>query len=413
MSSSLPLNQETVKSLRRQFPALQRKIDDAFPVYLDGPGGTQLPDSVIDAFGDYLRAGNSNLGGKFQVSEETVSLVEHARASAAALVGAASPSDIFFGPNMTSVTFSFSRALSQQWLPGDEVIVSVADHGANRSSWVMAAQDRDVQVHYLPVKDQRGELDIDALDELLSGKTKLVALTAASNITGTITDLKAVIEKCHKVGAKVFIDAVHLLPHQLVDVQALDVDFLAGSAYKFYGPHLGFLYGKAQWLSSIQPYKVEPAPTYAPHCWETGTLNFEALSAFVATVEYLASLGEGNTLRNRLASGYDNLHQYEASLSAYFLNQLVLIENVQLFGLPQAEGRTATFALRFGERDPAEIASALGKRQIYVWSGHLYADKLTDAFGVTDKGGILRVGLMHYNTIEEIDRFFEALKAVL
>ncbi|WP_407333468.1 cysteine desulfurase-like protein [Enterovibrio sp. 27052020O] len=413
MSSYLPLNQNSVESLRRQFPALQREIGGVSPIYLDGPGGTQLPDSVIDAFGNYLRAGNANLGGKFLVSEETGLLVERARESAAALVGAASPSEIFFGPNMTSVTFSFSRALSQQWQADDEVIVSVADHGANRSSWVMAAQDRGVKVHYLPVKDARGELDLNALDTLLSDKTKLVALTAASNITGTITDLKAVIEKCHKVGANVFVDAVHLLPHQLVDVQALDVDFLAGSAYKFYGPHLGFLYGKAQWLSSIQPYKVEPAPNFAPNCWETGTLNFEALSAFVATVEYLASLGEGGTLRNRLASGYDNLHQYEASLSAYFLKQLLLVENVQLFGLPQAEGRTATFALRFGERDPAEIAAALGKRQIYVWSGHLYADKLTDAFGVTDKGGILRVGLMHYNTVEEIDGFFEALKAVL
>ncbi|WP_028023950.1 cysteine desulfurase-like protein [Enterovibrio calviensis] len=416
MSSYSPLNQDNVKQLRGMFPALQRTVNGVSPVYLDGPGGTQLPDSVIDAFGAYLRSGNSNLGGKFQVSQETVSLVDRARASAAALLGASSTDSIFFGANMTSVTFSFSRALSQEWQAGDEVIVSMADHGANRSSWIMAAQDRGVTVHYLPVVDNTSTLDLDALAALLNSRTRLVAVTAASNITGTLTDLETVIAMSHDVGAKVFVDAVHLLPHELVDVHALDVDFLAGSAYKFYGPHLGFLYGKHEWLSSIRPYKVEPAPTQAPNCWETGTLNFEALSAFVAAVEYLASLGdegEDKTLRERLASGYDNIQQYEMTLSAYFLAQLKQLDNVQLYGVDQVEGRTATFALRFGDCDPTVVAEALGRRQIYVWSGHLYADRLTDAFGVTAKGGILRVGLMHYNTVEEIDVFFDALKDVL
>lgn len=412
MSSYLPLNSDNVNQLRAQFPALQRSVNGQLPLYLDGPGGTQLPDSVIDAFSAYLKNGNSNLGGKFAVSQETVDLVGDARRHAAAMLGAA-PEEIFFGANMTSVTFSFSRALSQQWQEGDEVIVTQADHGANRSSWIMAAKDRGVTVHYLPVKDHTGALDLDALDRLLNDKTQLVAVTGASNITGTITDLSSVVAKSHAVGAKVFVDAVHLLPHQLVDVKALDVDFLAGSAYKFYGPHLGFLYGKKEYLSTITPYKVEPAPSAAPNCWETGTLNFEALSAFVAAVEYLASLGEGDDLRTRLASSYDNIHQYETTLSAYFLDKLKAVKNVQLYGVESVEGRTATFALRFGERDPLEIATALGKQQIYVWNGHLYADKLTDAFGVTDKGGILRVGLMHYNTREEIDRFFSALEIIL
>lgn len=412
MSSYLPLNSDNVHALRAQFPALQREINGLVPVYLDGPGGTQLPDSVIDAFSRYLKGGNSNLGGKFQVSQETVDLVTTARECAAALLGS-STDEVFFGANMTSVTFSFSRALSQQWQPGDEVIVSEADHGANRSSWIMAAKDRGLTVHYLPIKDKTGALDLDALARLLNPKTQLVAVTAASNITGTITDLPSVIAKSHAVGAKVFVDAVHLLPHQLVDVKALNVDFLAGSAYKFYGPHLGFMYGKREYLSTVKPYKVEPAPSTPPNCWETGTLNFEALSAFIAAVDYLASLGEGDSLRTRLASGYENLHRYEASLSEYFLEKLSGVKEADLYGVGGVEGRTATFALRFGERDPAEIAAALGKQQIYVWSGHLYADKLTDAFGVTDKGGILRVGLMHYNTSEEIDRFFDALHAVL
>ncbi|WP_325894880.1 cysteine desulfurase-like protein [Grimontia sp. NTOU-MAR1] len=412
MSSYSPLNRGNVIELRAQFPALQREVKGITPVYLDGPGGTQMPDSVIDAFSAYLKGGNSNLGGKFPVSQETVDLVTQARESAAALLGSA-PNEVFFGANMTSVTFSFSRALSQQWEEGDEVIVSVADHGANRSSWIMAAKDRGVTVHYLPIKDSSGTLDLDVLDTLLSKKTRLVAVTAASNITGTITDLEAVIAKSHAVGAKVFIDAVHLLPHQLVDVRALDVDFLVGSAYKFYGPHLGFLYGKFDLLSAVTPYKVEPAPSFAPSCFETGTLNFEALSAFVAAVEYLASLGEGESLRERLASGYVNLHHYEASLSGYFLEKLKEVRAAELYGVDGIEGRTATFALRFGSRDPTVIAEALGQQQIYVWSGHLYADKLTDAFGVTEKGGILRVGLMHYNTFEEIDRFFDALNAFL
>ncbi|USH04580.1 cysteine desulfurase-like protein [Grimontia kaedaensis] len=412
MSSYSPLNRNNIDALRAQFPALQREVKGVTPVYLDGPGGTQMPDSVIDAFSAYLKGGNSNLGGKFQVSQETVDLVTKARESAAALLGS-EPNEVFFGANMTSVTFSFSRALSQQWEEGDEVIVSVADHGANRSSWIMAAQDRGVTVHHLPIKDHSGTLDLNTLETLLSEKTKLVAVTAASNITGTITDLEAVIAKSHAVGAKVFVDAVHLLPHQLVDVKALDVDFLAGSAYKFYGPHLGFLYGKFDMLSAVTPYKVEPAPSFAPNCFETGTLNFEALSAFVASVEYLASLGDGDTLRSQLADGYNNLHQYESALSAYFHEKLQNVDSAELFGLDGVEGRTATFALRFGDRDPMEIAEVLGKQQIYVWSGHLYADKLTDAFGVTEKGGILRVGLMHYNTFEEIDRFFEALKSIL
>lgn len=413
MSSSLPLNASNVDQLRRQFPALQRQIDGSQPVYFDGPGGTQFPERVIDAISHYLRAGNSNLGGKFTVSRETVDVVAKARAYAASLLGAASPDNVFFGANMTSITFSFSRALSQEWQAGDEVIVSEADHGANRSSWIMAAHDRDVTVHHLPIKDRTGTLDLDALDALLNEKTRLVALTAASNITGTITDLKAVIEKCHQVGVKVFVDAVHLLPHQRVDVVALDVDFLAGSAYKFFGPHLGFIYGKQEWLSSIEPYKVEPAPSTPPNCWETGTLNFEALSGFIAAIEYIASLGEGETLRNSLETAYQRIHQYESELTAHFLDQLAAIDGATLYGLDGVEGRTATFALRFGDIDPAEVAEALGRQQIYVWSGHLYADKLTDAFGVTEKGGILRVGVMHYNTHDEIERFFDALKGVL
>ncbi|MFC1234455.1 cysteine desulfurase-like protein [Vibrio sp. F74] len=413
MSSYLPLNQNSVMSLRDQFPALKALNNGRSPVFFDGPGGTQLPQSVIEGFGDYLSCGNSNLGGQFFVSESTVSLVDNCRKEAAALFGAASEDEIVFGANMTSMTFHFSRAVSQDWQPGDEIILSDADHGANRSSWAMAAKDKGVKVHYVPIKDASCNLDLDIFQSLLNEKTRLVAVTAASNLSGTIVDIKKVIELTKANGSVAFIDAVHLLPHQILNVRQLDADFVVGSAYKFYGPHLGVLYGRKALLEKYQPYKVEPAPTYAPNCWETGTLNFEALSAFSKTIEYLASLGEGDTLRSKLESAYSNIHQYELSLTTYFLARLKEFPIIELFGHPTTNNRTATFALRFGDIDPSEVATHLGEHEIYTWSGHLYADRLTDALGVTQKGGILRVGLMHYNTKEEIDRFFSALSSVL
>ncbi|WGV98665.1 cysteine desulfurase-like protein [Vibrio sp. YMD68] len=409
MSSYSPLNSNNVNRLREQFPALGALNNGLSPVYFDGPGGTQLPTSVIEGFGAYLLRGNSNLGGRFSVSENTVSLVDVCRQKAAALFGASSKDEIVFGANMTTMAFHFSRAISQDWQAGDEIILSDADHGANRSSWAMAAEDKGVKVHYVPIKDASCNLDLEVFQSLLNEKTRLVAMTAASNLSGTLVDVKKVTDLAKANGSVVFIDAVHLLPHQILNVQELGADFVAGSAYKFFGPHLGVLFGRQALLKKYRPYKVEPAPTYAPNCWETGTLNFEALSAFSGAIDYLASLGEGGDLRTKLASAYGNIHQYETSLSIYFLERLHEFPTIELLGEPGADNRTATFALRFGEIDPAKVATHLGEHEIYTWSGHLYADRLTDALGVTHKGGILRVGLMHYNTKEEIDRFFQVL----
>ncbi|MGC9491712.1 cysteine desulfurase-like protein [Vibrio genomosp. F10] len=409
MSSYLPLNSSNVMSLREQFPALGNLNNGLSPVYFDGPGGTQLPTSVIEGFGAYLQHGNSNLGGRFSVSENTVSLVDVCRQKAAALFGASSKDEIVFGANMTTMAFHFSRAISQDWQAGDEIILSDADHGANRSSWAMAAEDKGVTVHYVPIKDASCNLDLEVFQSLLNEKTRLVAMTAASNLSGTFVDIKKVTDLAKANGSVVFIDAVHLLPHQILNVQKLGADFVAGSAYKFFGPHLGVLFGRQALLEKYRPYKVEPAPTYAPNCWETGTLNFEALSAFSGAIDYLASLGEGPSLRAQLESAYGNIHQYETSLSSYFLERLNEFPTIELLGESGTDNRTATFALRFGEVDPAKVATHLGEHEIYTWSGHLYADRLTDALGVTQKGGILRVGLMHYNTKEEIDRFFQVL----
>lgn len=413
MSSFLPLNQSNVTTLRNQFTALTALNNGQTPVYFDGPGGTQLPESVIEGFGAYLNQGNSNLGGRFFISENTVSLVDTCRSKAASLFGAASKDEMVFGANMTTMAFHFSRAISQEWQAGDEIILSDADHGANRSSWAMAAKEKGVTVHYVPIKDKSCNLDLDKFQSLLNEKTRLVAITAASNLSGTVVDIQKVTDLAKANDSLVFIDAVHLLPHQILDVQKLGADFVAGSAYKFFGPHLGILYGRKALLEKFQPYKVEPAPTYAPNCWETGTLNFEALSAFSKTIDYLASLGEGDNLRTTLESAYHNINQYEKSLADHFLARLNEFPTIELFGEPTAENRTATFALRFGDTDPAEIAAFLGEHEIYTWSGHLYADRLTDALEVTQKGGILRVGLMHYNTKEEIDRFFSTLRCVL
>ncbi|MBD1557670.1 cysteine desulfurase-like protein [Vibrio sp. S9_S30] len=413
MSLYLPLNQDSVEHLREQFPALSTQQNDVSPIYFDGPGGTQLPLSVIEAYGAYLAQGNSNLGGRFSVSHNTVSLVDSCREKAASLLGAASKDEIVFGANMTTMTFHFSRAISQDWQAGDEIILSDADHGANRSSWAMAAQLKGVKVHYIPIIDNSCHLDLAVFRSLLNEKTRLVAVTAASNLSGTLVDIEKITQLSKANGSVVFIDAVHLLPHRILDVSALGADFVVSSAYKFFGPHLGVLYGRKDCLEKYTPFKVEPAPTHAPNCWETGTLNFEALSAFSSAVDYLAMLGQGEGLRAQLESAYENIRQYEESLTTYFLAHLTEGPSIELFGEPTSTNRTATFALRFGDRDPTEIATHLGAQEIYTWSGHLYADRLTDALGVTDKGGILRVGLMHYNTKAEIDRFFLALRRVL
>ncbi|GLQ76331.1 cysteine desulfurase-like protein [Vibrio penaeicida] len=413
MSSYLPLNQENVEGLREQFPALNMQQNGIAPIYFDGPGGTQLPLSVIEGYGAYLAQGNSNLGGRFSVSHNTVSLVDTCREKAASLFGTASKDEIVFGANMTTMTFHFSRAISQDWQAGDEIILSDADHGANRSSWAMAAQLKGVKVHYIPVVDNSCNLDLEVFQSLLNEKTRLVAVTAASNLSGTMVDIEKITQLSKANGSVVFIDAVHLLPHKILDVKTLGADFVASSAYKFFGPHLGVLYGRKDCLEQYTPFKVEPAPTYAPNCWETGTLNFEALSAFSYTVDYLATLGQGESLRAQLESAYGNIRQYEESLATYFLSRLAEFPSIELFGEPTANNRTATFALRFGDLDPADIASHLGTQEIYTWSGHLYADRLTDALSVTDKGGILRVGLMHYNTQTEIDRFFSVLRSIL
>ncbi|HIF9169819.1 TPA: cysteine desulfurase-like protein [Photobacterium damselae] len=411
MSSYLPLNHHNIDHIRRQFPALTH--GEQTRLFFDGPGGSQQPESVINAYRNFFINGNSNLGGHFATSTQTHQIVDETREKVATLIGASSGKEIIFGANMTSLTFSLSRAISQDWQAGDEIILTDIDHAANRSPWVLAAKEKGVTVHYLPIQDDRCHLDFSSFMSLLSPKTKLLALSAASNLTGTYTDLAPFIELAKANGTLTYIDAVHYLPHQQIDVTQLDADFVAGSAYKFFGPHLGFVYGREEQLENYQPFKVAPATNNIPNCWETGTLNFEAITALSATIDYLASLGTGSNLTEQITSAYRNIYQYEQELSQYFLATLNQFPELTLIGETDKDKRTPTFALSFQHHDPNDIAAMLGKHHIFTWSGHLYAERLTASLNLDTKGGVLRVGMMHYNTKQEIDTFFRVLARCL
>jgi cysteine desulfurase family protein (TIGR01976 family) len=405
--------------LRQQFPALMQNIAGQSPVFLDGPGGSQVPQSVLNAMTAYLGHYNSNLGGAFFSSDKTVELMANARQAAADLLNAPSAHNIVFGPNMTSLTFSFSRAISRDWQAGDEIIVTNADHFSNVSSWQQAAEDKGVKVNTALINEADCSLDMAHFESLLNRKTKLIAVTYASNTTGSINDIKRIIELAHEVGALVYVDAVHYAPHEFIDVQALDCDFLACSAYKFFGPHLGMVYGKKEHLDGFTPYKVEPAKDVAPGRWETGTQSFEALAGFVAAVDYIAAISElddSHSRREKLSVAFAKTKQHEMALSEYFLTRLVNYPQIKLFGiddLDRLHERTPTFALTFEGLEPRQVSEFLGKQHICVWDGNFYAQGLCKQLNVLDKGGVVRIGCMHYNTVEELDKLFDLFDELL
>ncbi|MEM0515093.1 cysteine desulfurase-like protein [Pseudoalteromonas sp. YIC-827] len=399
-------------SLRSQFPALMQQVNGESPIFFDGPGGAQVPQSVLDAMAAYLGFYNSNLGGAFFSSDKTVAVMSEARQAIADLLNSPSAEQIVFGANMTSLTFSFSRAISRTWQSGDEIIVTNADHFSNVSSWRQAAEDKGATVHALRINEADCTLDMAHFESLLNANTKLVAVTYASNTTGSINDVKRIIELAHLHGALVYVDAVHYAPHELVDVQALDCDFLACSAYKFFGPHVGIVYGKREHLENFTPYKVEPAKDVVPGRWETGTQSFEGLAGVVAAVDYIASLSGLDAQlprRQRLEAAFANSKEHEMALSKHFLTRLKEFPQISLFGIDDMERlaeRTPTFALTFDDLEPRQVSEFLGKQHVCVWDGNFYAQGLCEQLGVMDKGGVVRIGCMHYNSIEEIDRLF-------
>ncbi|MGD2078501.1 MAG: cysteine desulfurase-like protein, partial [Chloroflexota bacterium] len=413
--------------LRAQYPSLAQQVQDQPAVFFDGPGGTQTPQRVIDAMRDYLARDNSNLGGAFATSQRTVQMVSEARQAMADFLNARHPEEIVFGQNMTSLTFAASRAIARTWSPGDEIIVTYLDHDANITPWVMAAAERNVTVRWLDIQTEDCTLDFQRLAALLNEKTRLVAVTHASNAVGTIVDVGRVTTMAHRVGALVYVDAVHYSPHNPLDVQATDCDFLACSAYKFFGPHTGILYGKYDLLDGLTAYKVRPAPSKPPGKWETGTQSFESLAGVKAAIVYLEEIGrtldDGASTpqpgvsgrRLRLKTAMEAIKEYEAGLSQHFLNQATSVPGLRVYGitdLERLEERAPTFAISLAGHTPRQVAEYLGQQGIFVWDGHYYAVAVMEQLGTLDQGGLVRVGFVHYNTVEEIDRLIDALTAL-
>jgi cysteine desulfurase family protein (TIGR01976 family) len=400
-------------TIREQFPALNQTISGTAPIFFDGPGGMQVPKAVPEAMTDYLLYQNANLiRSAFITVQATHQLLATARANAAAMVNAPSSDNMIFGASMSGLTARISRAISREWQAGDEIITTALDHFANVSFWKMAAEDRGATCHQARINPADGTLDIDHLMSLITPHTRLIAFTRASNVTGSYVDPAPIIAAAKKVGALTYVDGVHATPHRLPDVREMDCDFLAISAYKFGGPHLGILYGKDEHLNRLTPYKVESAPSSPPECWEAGTKNFEALAGFNAIIDYMCQYAPGTNRRNSLEGFYQQLTEYEHTLSRHFITRAAELENLTLYGITNPDrlrDRTPTFAMRMERSSPQNLSDKLSAAQIVTGAGHFYAQGLVEALGVATKGGVLRAGMLHYNTIEEIDRFFEVL----
>ena len=389
--------------LRALFPSLGQQVDGRDAVFLDGPGGTQVPRSVMEAMSAYLSRDNANTGGSFVTSRRTDEAVAAARAETARFLHAARPEEIVFGQNSTSLWFALSRALARTWAAGDEIVVTSLDHDANITPWTLAARDAGATVRTWEFRTEDCTLRLEDLEALLTDKTRHVAFTHASNAVGTIPDVAGAIRRVREKspGATVFIDAVHYTPHGPVDVRALDCDFLGCSAYKFCGPHLGILYGRYEHLDRLEAYKVRPSYAKPPGKWETGTQSFESISGLRAALAYLESVG-----------GMDRIREYELGLIHAFLEQAPNVPGLTIYGLTglaRAKERTPTFGLTLAGHNAAAVAAHLGAQGIFVWDGHFYAVDVVDRLGLKDKGGLVRVGFAHYNTHDEVARVIGAL----
>lgn len=401
-------------ALRKQFPALSQSVNGQTAVFLDGPGGTQVPQSVLDAMTGYLINGSSNQGGSFLTSRLTDQTVDNARQAMMDFLNANRPEEIVFGQNMTSLNFHLSRSLSRTWQQGDEIIVTRIDHDANISPWLLAAQDRGATVRWLDFHPQDCTLALETLPRLLTERTQLIAISMASNAVGTISDVKKVIKAAQTAGAVVVVDAVHFAPHGVLDVQSLGCDFLLSSAYKYFGPHTGIMYGKYNFLESLPAYKVRPAPDKPAAKWETGTPSFESLAGVTAAVDYIASLG-GNqgSRRERIVKGMTAVAEYEEQISRRFLEGATAVPGLKVYGITDIERldeRTPTFAISLEGFSPAQVSKRLGEQGFFVWDGHYYAVAVMERLGLHEKGGLVRIGFVHYNTFEEVDRVLAALK---
>ena len=405
--------------IRSQFPSLRQTVNGHPATFLDGPGGTQVPQRVIDAISDYLKRHNANTGGAYATSRHTDAIIAAARSAMADFLGC-DPHEVVFGANMTSLTFAMSRSIGRELGPGDEILLTHLDHDANISPW-RALEERGVTIRMAEIHEQDCTLDMDDLERKINDRTKLVAAGYASNAVGTINNVKEIIRLAHLRGAMTYIDAVHYAPHGPIDVRALDCDFLVCSTYKFFGPHMGVLYGKREHLKRLEPYKVRANTNAIPNRWEWGTLNHECIAGITAGVDYLADLGRrvnpaASTRRVAVLAAFDAIQKYERGLMESLIRRLLLIPGLKVYGINDPmrfDQRCPTIALRVKGHTPLELATQLGELGFFTWDGNYYALNLTERLDVEKDGGFLRIGLAHYNMAEEVDRFVAALQKIV
>jgi cysteine desulfurase family protein (TIGR01976 family) len=425
--------------IRSQFPSLAQTVNGHPAVFLDGPGGTQVPQRVIDAISDYLRRDNANTGGAYSTSRNTDAMLAEARAAMADFLNCAAD-EVVFGANMTSLTYMISRAIGRDLGPGDEILVTRLDHDANVSPW-LALEEKGVTIRWAEIHKEDCTLDVEDLAAKLNSKTKLVAVGYASNAVGTINPVKEIIRLAHSFGALTYIDAVHYGPHGLIDVTDLNCDFLACSTYKFFGPHMGVLFGKREHLQRLRPYKVRPLTDAVPNRWEWGTLNHECIAGITACVDYIASLGcdsptsrksgekwgtpsdispTGLSRRAAIVAAFEAIHRHERGLMRHLIAGLEKISNLKIYGITDPacfDWRCPTLAVRVvnqtENQTPLALATKLGERGFFTWDGNYYALNLTEHLDVEKTGGFLRIGLVHYNTMEEVDRLLETLREIV
>ena len=422
----MPLDLTTIRS---QFPALRRQAELPNPsIFLDNPGGTQIAQASLDRMNAYLLQNNANHGGAFRTSQESDAVLEEAHAAMADFYHAARPEEIIFGNNMTTLTLYISRSIARTWKAGDEIVVTRLDHDANITPWVLAAQDRGINVRWVDFHPEDGTLDLEDMQKALEAKPRLVAFGYASNALGTINPVKQFVEMAHAAGALVYIDAVQYGAHGPIDVQDIGCDYLVSSSYKYFGPHAGILYGRYELLDELFAYKVRPATNSLPGKFETGTQNHEGIAGVLGAVEYLEWLGalfgqqyvakyadrfQGRRLR--LKQAMTALRAYEFEISRLLLEVLEETPGAQIYGLAdprRLEERVPTFSFNLKGWHPRRLAEKLAREGIYVWDGNYYALAVTERLGLEEGGGMVRVGPAHYNTLEEINRLGEVLGRV-
>ncbi len=410
------------RKIRKEFPALSRPV-----LFLDNPGGTQITRRSLERIQDYLVNTNANHGGLFEASRLSDKLVDEARQAAADFLNAERPEEIVFGPNMTSLTFNISRALAREFNPADTIVVTRLDHDANISPWLMAAEDRGCRIRWVDFHPEDCTLDMEDFKKAMEEKPRLVALGYAANAVGTINPVKELTGLAHQAGSLVYVDAVQYAPHGPIDVSDLNCDFLVCSAYKYFGPHEGVLYGRYELLERLKAYRVRPAPALPPGKFETGTGNFEHMAGTLGALEYFEWIGkefgsefkentDEYTGRRRIfKQAMQAIRAYEFEISREFVRQLEDINGLTLYGITdtrQMDQRVPTFSFTLQGWTPADLAAELDRRGIYTWNGNFYALAVTERLGLEDKGGLLRSGAVHYNTLDEIRHFGDVIRDI-